>query len=89
MALDARASRPGGPESAHCDGARAWPGVTINDDAHRCREHPARSREQDPVACGEPGAVGLATQHPKLMPQHQDLQVLGAVVSVWEDQQAG
>jgi len=23
------------------------------------------------------------------MPQHQDLQILGAVVSVWEDQQAG
>jgi hypothetical protein len=46
--------------------------------------HPlsARSREQDPVACGEPRAAGLAAQHPKLIPQDQDLQVLSAVVSV-------
>ena len=52
-------------------------------------EHPAGGGEQDPVACGELGAAGLAAQHPKLLPQDQDLQVLGAVISVWEDQQAG
>jgi hypothetical protein len=52
-------------------------------------EHPAGSSQQDPVACGELGAAALAAQHPKLMPQGQDLQVLGAVVSAWEDQQAG
>jgi hypothetical protein len=52
-------------------------------------ERAARSREQDPVARGELGAAGLAAQHPKLMPQDEDLQVLGAVTSVREDQQAG
>src|SRR6266487_6896459 len=34
-------------------------------------------------------AAGLAAQHPKLLPQDEDLQVLGAVVSVWEAQQTG
>ncbi len=62
-------------------------------DEQRCPplsgECTAGGGEQDPVACGEPGAAGLAAQYPKLMPQYQDLQVLGAVVSVWEDQQAG
>jgi hypothetical protein len=61
-------------------------------DEQRCPplsgEHPAGGSEQDPVGCGELGATGLAAQHPKLMPQDEDLQVLGAVVSVWEDQQA-
>jgi hypothetical protein len=52
-------------------------------------KHPAGSGKHDPVACGEPGPAGLAAQHPKLVPQHEDLQVLGAVVAVWEDQQAG
>jgi hypothetical protein len=49
----------------------------------------AGGREQDPVGCGEPGAAALAAQHPKLLPQDQDLQVLGAVIAVREDQQAG
>jgi hypothetical protein len=52
-------------------------------------EHPAGGGEQDPVGCGEPGPAALAAQHPKLMPQLQDLQVLGAVIGVREDQQAG
>jgi hypothetical protein len=52
-------------------------------------EHLARGSQQDPVGCGELGAAGLAAQDPKLLPQHQDLQVLGAVVGVWEDHQAG
>jgi hypothetical protein len=52
-------------------------------------EHPAGGSEQDPVACGEPGAAGLAAQHPKLLPQHQDLQVFGGVIGIGEDQQAG
>src|SRR6266702_1573494 len=43
--------------------------------------------EHDPVERGEPGAAGLAAQHPKLMSENEDLQVLGAVVSVREDQQ--
>jgi hypothetical protein len=51
-------------------------------------ERPAGGSQQNPVACGEPGAAGLAAQHPKLMPQHQDLQVLGAVIGVRQDQQA-
>src|SRR6266700_8078927 len=34
-------------------------------------------------------AAGLAAQHPKLLPQDQDLQVLGAVISTGKDQQAG
>jgi hypothetical protein len=51
-------------------------------------EHPAGG-EQDPVACGELGPAGLAAQHPKLMPQYQDLQVFGGVIAVREDQQAG
>jgi hypothetical protein len=51
-------------------------------------EHPAGG-EQDPVGCGELGAAGLAAQHPKLLPQHQDLQVLGAVIGIGKDQQAG
>src|SRR6266567_5693095 len=34
-------------------------------------------------------AAGLAAQHPKLLPQDQDLQVLGAVISTGEDQQTG
>jgi hypothetical protein len=50
-------------------------------------EHPADCSEQDLVTCGELGAAGLAAQHPKLMPQDQDLQVLGAVINVREDQQ--
>ncbi len=49
----------------------------------------AGGREQDPVACGELGAAGLAAQHPKLMPQNKDLQVLGAVIAVRKDQQTG
>jgi hypothetical protein len=39
-------------------------------------EHPAGGNEQDLVARGELGPAGLATQHPKLMPQDQNLQVL-------------
>ncbi len=31
----------------------------------------------------------MVSKHSKLMPQYEDLQVLGAVVSVWEDQQTG
>jgi hypothetical protein len=49
-------------------------------------EHPAGGSEQDPVGCGELGPTGLAAQHPKLMPQDEDLQVLGAVIGVREDQ---
>jgi hypothetical protein len=52
-------------------------------------ERPAGGSQQDPVTCGELGPAGLAAQHPKLMPQDQDLQVLGAVIAVWKDQQAG
>jgi len=52
-------------------------------------EHPAGGGEQDPVTCGELGAAGLAAQHPKLMPQDQDLQVLGAVIAVRKDEPAG
>jgi hypothetical protein len=44
-------------------------------------EHPAGGGEQDSVACGESKTAGLATQDPKLMPQYEDLQVLGAVVA--------
>jgi len=54
-------------------------------DEKRCpllsRNHPAGGGEQDPVSYGELGATGLAAQHPKLMPQHQDLQVFGAVIA--------
>jgi len=64
-------------------------GVTSNDDARRCRgERAAGGSQQDPVGCGELGAAGLAAQDPKLLPQDQDLQVLGAVLGVWEDQRA-
>jgi hypothetical protein len=63
------------------------------DEKRRCPplsgERAAGGGEQDPVACGELGPAGLAAQHPKLLPQHQDLQVLGGVVSVWENQQTG
>jgi hypothetical protein len=52
-------------------------------------EHPAGGSEQDPVACGELGRAALAAQHPKLMPQYQNLQVLGAVVAVRKEQQTG
>jgi hypothetical protein len=59
-------------------------------DEQRCPplsgEHPAGGGEQDPVGCGELGPAGLAAQHPKLLPQDQDLQVLGAVIGVREDQ---
>src|SRR6266496_6411890 len=62
-------------------------------DEQRCPplsgEHPAGGGEQDPVACGELGRAALAAQHPKLMPQYQDLQVLGAVVAVRKEQQTG
>jgi hypothetical protein len=51
-------------------------------------EHAACGGEHDPVERGEPGAAGLAAQHSKLMPEYQDLQVLGAAISAWEDQQA-
>src|SRR6266568_6009389 len=50
-------------------------------------EQAACGGEHDPVERGEPGAAGLAAQHPKLMSENEDLQVLGAVVSVREDQQ--
>jgi hypothetical protein len=52
-------------------------------------EHPAGGGEQDPVACGELGTAGLAAQHPKLLPEYEDLQVLGTVIVVEEDEQTG
>jgi len=38
---------------------------------------------------GEPGTAGLAGQYPELVSEHQDLQVLDAVSSADEEQQAG
>jgi hypothetical protein len=62
-------------------------------DKQRCPplsgEHPTGGSEQDPVACGEPGRAALAAQHPKLLPQHQNLEVLGAITSARKDQQTG
>jgi hypothetical protein len=59
-------------------------------DEERCppfsRERAAGGGEYDPVACGEPGTAALAAQHPKLMPQDQDLQVLGAVIGIPNDE---
>src|SRR6266487_1721346 len=52
-------------------------------------QDPAGGGEQDAVECGESGTASLATQHTELPPQHQDLQVLGAVSSAWQDQHAG
>jgi hypothetical protein len=63
------------------------------DEKRRCPppsgERPAGGGEQDPVTCGESGMAGLAPQDPKLMPKDQDLQILAAVASVREDEQAG
>jgi hypothetical protein len=44
--------------------------------------------QQDAVEHGEPGTADLAAQHPKLLPEHQNLQVLRAITGAREDQQA-
>jgi hypothetical protein len=82
-------ARPVGPPGSH---ERAMPAQQrLRRDEERCpavsEKQAACGGEHDPVERGEPGAAGLAAQHPKLMPENEDLQVLGAVVSVWEDQQ--
>jgi hypothetical protein len=66
-----------------CQRSSVW-GVTRND-AQRSRESrrlaAASTIRSSEVNRGRPV---LRRSTPKLMPQHQDLQVLGAVVSVWE-----
>jgi hypothetical protein len=46
------------------------------------RDRPARRREQDPVDRPELRSARRSLQHPKLMAEHEDLEVLGAVVPV-------
>jgi hypothetical protein len=62
-------------------------------DKERCPPIPgdgsAGCCEQDPVKRRESGAAGLAAQHPQLLPEHQELQVLSAITRALEDQQAG
>jgi hypothetical protein len=52
-------------------------------------QDPAGGGEQEAVECGESGTASLATQYTELLPQYQDLQVLGTVSSAWEHQHAG
>ncbi len=52
-------------------------------------QDPAGGGKQDAVECGESGTASLATQYTELLPQYQDLQVLGTVSSAWQDQHAG
>jgi hypothetical protein len=44
------------------------------------RDRPARRREEDPVDGPEFGSARRPLQHPELVAQDQDLEVLGAVV---------
>jgi len=61
-------------------------------DEERCPPIPGNGSagcgQQDAVEHGEPGTADLAAQHPKLLPEHQNLQVLRAVTGAREDQQA-
>jgi len=54
-------------------------------DEERCPPLPgedaAGGGEQGPVERCEPGTAGLAARDPELVSDHQDLQVLGAVIS--------
>jgi len=50
------------------------PGVT--------RDDPTRRREEDPVDGPEPGRARPPLQHPELMAEDDDLEVLGAVISI-------
>jgi hypothetical protein len=43
------------------------------------RQCPADRREQGTVGGLQPGTSDLAAQHPELMAQHQDLQILGGL----------
>jgi hypothetical protein len=45
------------------------------------RDRPARGREEDPVDGPEPGRARGPPEHPELMAEDKDLEVLGAVVS--------
>jgi hypothetical protein len=38
---------------------------------------------------GEPGPASLAAEDTQLLLEHQDLQIIGRLVSAWEDEQAG
>jgi hypothetical protein len=44
-------------------------------------EHPADRGEQGPVAGPEFGSCALAAEHRELMPQDEDLKVLGSVTA--------
>ena len=46
------------------------------------REGPARRREEHPVDGPELGSARRPLQHPELMAEDEDLEVLGAVVTV-------
>ncbi len=45
------------------------------------RDRPTGRREQDPVDDPELGSARLPLQHPELMPENEDLEVLRSVVS--------
>ena len=45
------------------------------------RDNPARRREEDPVDGPELGSARLPLEHPKLVPENEDLEVLGSVGS--------
>jgi hypothetical protein len=44
--------------------------------------------EQGPVKRRESGTAGLAAQHPQLLPEYQNLEVLGTITKASQDQQA-
>jgi hypothetical protein len=67
----------GNPDSCREQGVRS---------IRRCCSCSRSSSARSPVVNF---GAGLATQHSKLQPQHHNLQVLGAITSVQEDQQAG
>ena len=46
------------------------------------RDRPTRRREEDPVDGPEPRSARRPLQHPELMAQDEDLEVLGAIIPV-------